>query len=187
MTVALESKKKTYTLEQFMALPDNGKKYELVDGELVEMQGPSGDHARVVRKLIKFLERYLDPNPLGETFPGAAFVLDPATRKNARLPDVGFVSAERLVGLDLSSAIPVPPDLAIEVISSSERVDKIQDKIEAYQRAGVRLIWSIYLPGRYVHIHRLGDPNIRLLNLIDELDGEDLIPGFRLPVRTLFE
>jgi Uma2 family endonuclease len=63
----------------------------------------------------------------------------------------------------------------------------MQNKVDAYLQAGVRLIWSIYMVQKFVAVYRLNDPNIKFLNLNDELDGEDLIPGFKLKVNKLFE
>lgn len=178
--------KKLYTIEQYMTLPDDGKQYELVKGELVEMAGPSGKHGEVVNLLGFEIRSHLRvTNNQGRIFTGAAFTLDKTTN-TARVPDIGFVAAGRIPA-KFGGPVPVPPDLAIEVISPSETTDEIQNKIEDYQQAKIRLIWSIYLRGDFVLVRRADTSRIRLLNLDEELDGEDVIPGFKLAVSKLFE
>jgi Uma2 family endonuclease len=185
MTVELLTPKKAYTIEEYAALPDNGRVYELVGGELVEMAGPSGQHGDVVNFLGSRLRVHVDSKELGRVFSGASCVLNTETN-TARVPDIAFVKAGRIPA-KFKGPVPVAPDLAIEVISPSDSAEEIQNKVEDYQAAGVLLIWSIYLPGSFVLVRRLGDFHIKLLNIDDELDGTDIVPNFKLLVGKLFE
>jgi Uma2 family endonuclease len=79
----------------------------------------------------------------------------------------------------------IPPDLAVEVISPNETAYELEDKLEDYQKVGVRLIWVINPKTRTVRVHR-GDGSVSYLHEDEELSGEDVVPGFRCPVRAIF-
>lgn len=175
--------KRTYTVEQFMRMPDNGKRYELLEGELVEMPGPNVLHGRITRRLFHSLNIFLEANPLGEAMNELAFELGP---KTAPLPDLAFVRSERLTAIDESGAFPGAPDLAIEVMSPTDKWSAVSKKVQLYQQAKTRLVWVIDPFDKGVTVYRLDRPR-RLLLIDDELDGEDVIPGFKLNVRSLFE
>jgi Uma2 family endonuclease len=108
-------------------------------------------------------------------------------RKNAPIPDVAFIQSGRSVNIDELKGFPGAPDLAIEVISPSDTTERIHNKITLYRRFGVRLVWSIYILDKYVLVYNLDDPDVKLLNLKDELDGGDVAPKFNLNVGKLFE
>jgi Uma2 family endonuclease len=148
--------------------------------------GTSGNHGKVVFNLSKHLGIFLDANPIGQGYAGAACDLGAAKGKNYLEPDVCFVATGHAPA-DFSGAIPVAPDFVAEVWSPSDTTEKIHDKIVQYQAAGVRLIWSIYMLDKFIVIFRLNDPDTKFLNIKGELDGEDVIPGFRLSVSKLFE
>ncbi len=172
-----------YTAEDFETLPDDGKEYELIDGELVEMKGASGRHSEVISVIDTNLRAHAKTNKLGRVFVNAPVALN--DRDEPR-PDVLFVAAGKLPD-DFEGPILATPDLVVEVNSPSDTTKGIYDKLVKYRAAGVRLIWSVFLLERYVLIYRLGNPKIQLLNLNDELEGEDVIPGFKLKVSTIFE
>ncbi len=190
MTAELVTEK-LYTVEEFLNLDlpdDDANEYELIEGRLVAKPkgGVSGPHGRVVFRLSGKIDSFLETNPIGEGFAGASTNLGQTQGRNYVEPDVCFVAAGRILS-DFSGSIPVAPDLVVEVWSPSDTTQKIHDKIIEYQAAGVRLIWSIYLLDKFIVIIRLNDPDIRFLNISGELDGEDVLPGFKLAVSKLFE
>jgi Uma2 family endonuclease len=176
---------KTFTLAEFKAMPDDGGLYELIRGEISELAVPNPKHGVVVSNLARHIGNYLVENPLGQDFTMSNFNILPQ-ENTSRVPDFAFISQDRLPD-DIDDARDIIPDLAVEVISPSETVENIQQKVDEYQRAGVKLIWSIYIIGKYVLVRKLNEPRIVLLNLDDELDGENIIPGFKLKVSKLFE
>jgi len=100
--------------------------------------------------------------------------------------DVSFVSKSRLEGLDLSRFLPGAPDLAVEVLSSSDWREEIHAKIADYLAAGARLCWVVDCDRRRVSVYRkLLFPTH--LSADDVLDGEDVIPEFSIQVEALFE
>jgi Uma2 family endonuclease len=96
-----------------------------------------------------------------------------------RSPDVSFIAAQRLAGHPLSDDFSdLPPDLAVEVLSPSERPRHVLDKVGEYLEAGVRLVWVIDPQKAKAVVYRsLSD--VSELTGDDELDGGDVLPGFR--------
>jgi len=175
-----------YTIEEFMRLPDDGYAYDLVDGRLERMSPTGGEHGRIASLLNVYLGSYVLEHDLGDTFAAeTAFVLDAETR-DVRGADVAFVSTARLADVG-AGAVPVPPDLAIEVISPTDRLRAVRRKVAAYQRAGVPLVWVVNPRRQTVEVYHPDDAQPTTLGLADELDGETVVPGFTLPVRTVFK
>ena len=184
MTVA----EKLYTVKEFMALPDDGKRYELVEGKLVEMLDPSQKHGEVIITLGSILRDYVRPQKLGKVFGGTAFVFDPVNRpNNARVPDVAFVTVEKLVGTDEYDAIEFAPDLAVEVISPSDEWYKILENVREYLAAGVRLVWLISPPDQTVLVFRHPSIVHETFGGDSELSGDNVLPGFRVKVNQIFD
>jgi Uma2 family endonuclease len=180
------SLERTYTVDEFMHLADDGYSYELVRGRLQPMSPTSGEHGRIAALLHIYLGSYVLQHALGETFVAeTAFVLDAATH-DVRAADIAFVAAPRLSAIG-EGAVPFPPDLAIEVISPTDRLTKVQEKVAQYQRAGVRLVWVLNPRHKTVQVFHSGVQEPTTLDLDGVLDGEDVVPGFTLPVRVLFE
>jgi Uma2 family endonuclease len=176
---------KTYTVAEFMALPNNGKRYELIEGELTEMPGPSYSHGQTISNLVGEVKFYLRSSSIGRVFSGTAFALGP---KNAPVPDVAFVVAARMNVEDEFDAFPGPPDLAVEVLSRTDYVFDVDDKVERYLKAGVRLVWVINPRKRIVEVYHPATGLVpQIVSSETELDGEDLLPGFKLAVKALFE
>ena len=78
------------------------------------------------------------------------------------------------------------PELAVEIISLTNRADEVAEKLEEYYKAGVRLVWVVY-PGQSKVYAYTSTTDVRVLAPGDELDGGDVLPGLRLPLRELFE
>ncbi len=176
---------KNYSIEEYLRLPDDGKRYELVKGELVEMAGPSGRHGIIIFSLGGILKTFLDKNPYGVGLSGTAFVID-AINHIARVPDLAFVTTARAAGVNYDEAFPKPPDLAIEVMSPTDKWSQVVDKVNEYQQAGVPLVWVIDPFDKGVFVYELHKSR-KALNREDELDGGEILPGFKLEVSKLFE
>lgn len=180
------SLERTYTVDEFMNLVDDGYAYELVKGRLQRMSPTSGEHGRIAALLHIHLGSYVLQLALGDTFVAeTAFVLDAVTN-DVRAADIAFVAASRLSAIG-DGAVPFPPDLAVEVISPTDRLVKVQEKVTQYRRAGVRLVWVVNPRRKTVQIVHPKDSEGATLGLDGVLDGEDVVPGFTLPVRLLFE
>ena len=161
--------------------------YEVVNGDRVENL-PKGNYENQVASIILHaLIAFTQPRRMGWAILENLFVLDPV-RGNRRRPDIAFVSRQRWPHRRVpdGEAWDVVPDLAVEVISVSNAHQEILTKLEEYFRAGVLLVWVIYPELQQAHVYS-APTNPRILKRTDELSGEEVIPGFRLPVATLFE
>jgi len=173
------------TAEQLLALHEPGWRHELVRGEVLRMS-PSGPvHGLVAGRITRLLANHVEEHDLGGVFAAdAGFVLarDPDT---VRAPDVGFVQKDRLLSSYPRGFFPGPPDLAIEVTSPGDSFPEVHEKARCWIAHGTRLVWVVDPMARRVSGYRTLEA-ARLLGPGDELDGGDVVPGFRVRVRDLF-
>jgi Uma2 family endonuclease len=163
-------------------MPRDGYKYELVDGE-IRMSPAGARHGQVCVKLVGRLGPFVEERRLGFVFDSSTGFRMPGG--NVRLPDVAFVALGRLEGdIVPESFCPVAPDLAVEVLSPSDRPQQFLDRIGEYLDAGVRLVWVIDPSNQRAVVHRsLAD--VRTLGLDDALDGGEVVSGFRCRLRDI--
>ena len=173
------------TPEDLLAMPD-GDRYELVNGELVE-RNMGWNSSWIGGQLFFYLTAFLEANPLGRAAPAdAGYQCYPDEPRKVRRPDVSFIRADRLPAEeDREGHCRIAPDLVVEVISPNDLYYGVEDKVEEYLAAGVRLVWVVNPPTRTVRVHRI-DGTQGYLREADELSGEDVVPGFRCRVGTLF-
>jgi Uma2 family endonuclease len=176
-----------YTPEDLLKMPD-GDHYELVDGQLVE-QPMSTWAGYLAVEISSRLRDYCRPKQLGWVLSETAGYqcFSDAPSKVLR-PDVSFIRLGRL-SVDQSMEeghILIPPDLAVEVVSPNDLDYEVQRKVEEYLKAGVRLVWVVNPQTHKVQVHRATGPGT-ILRESDDLDGEDVIPGFRCPIQDLFQ
>ena len=132
---------KVWTDDELMRLPDDGYKYELVDGALV-VSPAGGRHGRTIVRLTLRLGAFVVAHGLGEVFDSSTGYRLPGG--NLRVPDLSFVARSRLPGGRAPIGfLYVAPDLAVEVLSLDDRPRLIADKVGEYLAAGVRLVWVI--------------------------------------------
>lgn len=178
--------KKTVTAEELFDMPQNDKKVELVKGEVIYMSPTGGIHGVIASRLDRRLGAYVEQNELGIVcIAEAGFTLNRGPDE-VRAPDVSFVAKEKLA----KSGIPdeywdFAPDLAVEVLSPSDRASDVLEKINEYLRAGTKIVWVIDPKSKTALVYR-SDGSIRRLTKEDELDGEDVVPGFRCPLDKIF-
>jgi Uma2 family endonuclease len=161
--------------------------YEVVDGRIVE-KSMGAFQVWVAARLLRWLFGSDAVTRLGEVIHEMLFTIDP-DRNLKRRPDVAFVSYDRWPqgrAVPNEEAWNVVPDLAVEVISPSNAADEVVKKVGDYFRAGVRLVWVIYPIERLVYVYRSAT-DVHILQVGDDLDGGDVLPGFRRPVQDLFE
>jgi len=170
-----------------LILPDE-KEFELIDGQLVkrEMGNISSGIAIYLGGLISIFCR---KNHLGWVC-GAdgGFVIAQAGKESVRRPDISVYKVGRLPpGQGWASAYElIAPDLAVEVVSPNDLATEVETKIEDFQSAGVKLIWVIHPVNRIVTTYRL-DGRVTRLHESDQLDGEDVLPGFSCSIAETLE
>ncbi len=190
MTQLLIDLNRKYTSAEFarLDLPDDGH-YELVEGRVVTAPSTSDKHNSLGLELYSVLRAYVRPKQLGKLWVDTDFEFN---ENNTRAPDIAFMITDR-VPAESDSSVPIVPDLAVEIWSNSDLDTKnhrqdARDKIQLYQNSGVQLIWAINPRSKTVYVYHpdTTDNPIELTGN-DELDGENIIPGFRLSLKTLFE
>jgi Uma2 family endonuclease len=173
------------TADDLLQMPDDGMRYELVRGELRMSPPPGARHEEIAASIILRVGAYIHEHELGRFYgaPGFRIERDPDT---VRAPDFAFIAAGRLPGDASPRGYPeFGPDLIAEVVSPSDRATEVQEKIEQWLAAGVRMAWLVYPETRSVAVYR-SPTNIRLLSAADTIDGGDVLPGFTCLVRDLF-
>jgi Uma2 family endonuclease len=178
------SSRKQWTDEKLMALPKDGYKRELLDGEIV-MSPAGSEHGRKIMRFSASLLPWVYEHNLGELFDGQTGF----RMKSGDLlsPDVSFVSRERLFGLRQAPEgfFEGAPDLAIEFLSRGETKKTVERKIALYFDNGTRLAWLVELRRRLVSVYRSAT-DVQKLTKEQFLDGEAVVPGFRIAVENLF-
>jgi len=177
---------KLWTAEELFALPAENNRYELVRGELVPMTPTTVLHGKLLIRVGHFITEFVDKHDLGEIYggdPGFVLASDPDV---VRAPDVAFVQKERIKDVPETGFWAIAPDLVVEIISPSESAGMIHDKVTDYLAAGVRLVWLVYPRSQTAQVYRSFTQS-RLLTPADSLEGEDVLPGFSLPLKDLFK
>lgn len=179
----ITERERLYTVEEFAALPADGRFYELVEGRIVPMTPADSFHSAVAMRIGRLLDSFVDDSGIGTVTGeqgGYRLTSDPAT---VRAPDVAFIRAERQrkPGAFFEDA----PDLAVEVLSPDDTASGVRAKIKEYFAAGARLVWIVDLPQREITVYRTGN-DAHILTEADTLDGGDVLPGFSTPVRKIF-
>jgi Uma2 family endonuclease len=169
---------------QFDALPyDEGRRWELLGGELIEMPSPTPRHQDIVFLIQTALRHYLAASGhQGRVYADVEFALSSNDR---RRPDVCVLLAEKSVSLDLDR-IPIPgaPDIAIEVISPTERAVASYGKVRTCLRNGTAEVWQVYPDTRTVQVY-IGETSHSID--FDQQVTSGLLPGFASPVAAFFE
>jgi Uma2 family endonuclease len=178
---------KLLTAEEYVNLPDDpGTRYELVRGELVEVGFATAAHGWIVRMIFRLLDGFVEREGLGQVFRDGVGFIVARSPDTVRGPDVSFVAAERVLSVGIPTGNwPFAPDLAVEVVSPGDRRAKLREKIRDYLDGGSRLVWVVWPTTPSVSVHS-PDGLVRTLDAEDELDGGDMIPGFRIRVAELF-
>lgn len=178
--VNLKPIKTDMTLEEFFDSDLEG--FEYIKGELIPMPPTTGEHGDISSNIQWYLQSHVRTNQLGRIYTS-----DTGFRVGERvlMPDIAFLSISQLPD-DRSTIFPIPPELAIEVVSPTDSQSKVAEKALAYLEAGTRLVWIIEPTAQTVTVYR-SKTNIKTLTQNDILSGEDVVEGFSCPVALLFE
>lgn len=174
------------TANELFEMPDDGFRYELVKGELRRMSPSGWEHGVVVVNITLLLGGHVKVNNLGKcggAETGFKIASDPDT---VRAPDLSFVSRERIPRGDAHRKFFVgAPDLAVEVLSPGDARREVDEKVEDWLEAGTRAVWVINPKRRSVSVY-LPMTDATCLSESDELDGGEVVSGFRCKVSEIF-
>lgn len=175
----LTPEKTKMTLEEFLESDLEG--YEYLNGELIPLAPTSVEHGYISVNLSSLLHLYVRENQLGRVLSETGFRVG----ERVLIPDIAIILTDRLPD-DLTKASPVPPDLAVEVVSPTDASSNIEEKAFAYLEAGTKLVWVLKPRSKTVTIYR-SETDITLLTRNDTLTGEEVVEGFSCQVAELFE
>lgn len=179
------SRKSLMTADEIYRLPNDNLRYELVRGHLAAEPPVGYRHGRLAVAIASALENYAKESGYGISVTsevGFQLSHDPDT---VRGPDVAVLRKPRLAELDDDSRFfPGAPDLAVEVLSPSDRPNAVSDKIKDYLDAGTHVVWIVDPQRRDVVVYT--PDGRRILSVDETLDAPDLLPGFLLVLRDLF-
>jgi Uma2 family endonuclease len=184
MPAAISAKNKIWTDEELERLPKDGHKYELLDGDLI-VSPVNANHGVVCVRMVILLGSFVQRRKLGEVYDSSTgFRL---SQKLVLSPDISFVSNSTLKKILLSPDMFLQgaPDLAVEVLSPSDRLRDVHRKLDRYFEHGTHLVWWLDPKKEQVHIYT-PDSIGALTRPEDMLSGAEVVPGFKCRLSRIF-
>jgi Uma2 family endonuclease len=182
----VSTKTQLVTADELLRLPRGRFRYELVEGELRTMSPAGSEHGALVINLSLILGSYVKASKLGVCFgaeTGFKLASDPDT---VLAPDVAFVNRSRIPAGGLPKSFwPGAPDLAVEVMSRGDSLKEVTEKAGKWLAAGALMVWVVNPRKRTVTVHRAPE-EATTLDEQGELDGGEVVPGFRCKVSEIF-
>lgn len=182
--MVVEKKKVQYgEYEAFITRAENADKlFELINGEIVEKM-PSYEPSHIAGWILTFINMYLLQNEIGYTTTAdGGYILDD---DNTLIPDVGYISKARMPEIP-DREVPTYPDLAIEVMSPTDRKRGLRLKAEKYLSYGTKMVWLVFPDEQQVEVYT-PDEDVIMIGVDGTLDGRDVLPGFKLAVKDIFK
>ena len=171
------------TAGELFAMPHDGFRYELVKGELLKMSPTGGEHGAVVFNLSGLLAPHI--KVIGQGFgaeTGFKIASDPDT---VRAADIAFVRRERIPEAGIPKNFwELAPDLVVEVVSPGDTYNEVIEKVKDWLDAGTRAVWVVNPRQRVVSVYR-SIKDVTVLSEGDELEGGEVVPGFRCKVSEI--
>jgi len=168
-------------------MPDDGNRYEVIEGELLVSRAPGLAHQRVSRNLLVIISRYLEQYPIGEVLATPGVML---SELSGVIPDLIFISNERRSGIASGERVLGAPDLVVEIVSpgaENARRDRVA-KRHLYGKYGVKEYWVIDPEQRIIEIYRSQDGSLELVGNFrdEETVTSPLLPNFECAAASIF-
>jgi Uma2 family endonuclease len=184
MALLKEHSEPLMTGEELLQHPELGR-CELVDGRIVPLPPTEPDHGSIEINIGSELRAWARSTGRGKVTSGDVGIYLSRDPDTVRAPDVYFISNERYARYAGSGFLNVAPELAVEVLSPSDRWSEVTEKVEAFLEAGVDRVWVV--DPRLKRVSVFGSPTkIQHLHEGETLTDEELLPGFRLDVAEIF-
>ena len=173
------------TYDQYCLLPDDGKQYEVIDGELFVTPAPTPKHQEIAGELYALLSAYVKANALGKVYIAPVDVL--FELHTVVEPDILFIRQDRLsiVG---EKVVEAAPDVVVEVLSPSTFYKDLRKKMGVYDQFGVQEYWIVDPEKQSIEVYARAGKGLQLARSFssDETLESPLLPGFQLPVNSIF-
>ncbi|MBA3243003.1 MAG: Uma2 family endonuclease [Acidobacteria bacterium] len=174
------------TAEELRKLPQDGFRYELVEGELKQMSLSGTEHGAVIFNLSILLGQHLKANNLGQGFGAETGFKIASNPDTVRAPDIAFVRRERIPPTGIPKNFwENAPDLVVEVVSPGDTFEEVEEKVAQWLGAGTSAVWVVNPKRRSVSVYR-SMTDVTRLSEADELEGREVVPGFRCQVSEIF-
>ncbi len=174
-----------HTVADLGRFPGDGRLRELVDGEIVEWDTSNRMHGYYVSTLSRLLGNVVVDANLGILLAGDPLIRIQSSDHDARGPDLCFYARARIPN-DLTASVgDEPPDFVIEILSPTDRAGEVQRKVVDWLRAGVRLLWYVDPETGITTVYH--NARITSVGPEEDLDGADVLPGFQLRLRSVFD
>ena len=174
------------TADDLLNLPPDNMRHELIRGELTTRPPTNGEHGVSTLNIAGILRDFLKANPIGVDAGAETGFIISRNPDTVRAPDAAFIHNDRIPPGGVPKKFwPLAPDLAVEILSPSDSYSEVMEKIDEWLTAGTRLVWVIDPAKKTVGVyapHR----QPRILKSADQLDGEQVLPGFKLAVAEIF-
>lgn len=176
------------TVDDLDGMPEDGNRYEVIEGELFVSRAPGLPHQLVITNIIGCFLRYLDGNPIGRIVTTPGLIL---SRYSGVIPDLVFYSHARGQEIIANDRLNAAPEIVIEILSPG-RENISRDRIakrQLYAKHGVSEYWIVDSENRSIEIYRLADQSLDLLTVLrndDEITSA-VLPGFNCPLAKIFE
>lgn len=176
------------TVQDYVAIDEPaGVRHELSEGELIVSPSSSAFHNRIRDQFNARLSAFVDRRQLGLVTSETDVKLAGDT---VRRPDVAFIRAERLQGIDLDEVpLPVVPGLVVEIVSKNDRADDLNLEVSQYLAAGVKAVWLFYPNTRLAYRYVAGklEPEVRSADAGHTFEEPELLTGLSIPLAAVFE
>ncbi len=187
MAVKVEPQTETLvTGEDLLAMGDIGPS-ELIEGRIVPMSPTGAKHAICELNFGESLKGFVRQHKLGKVMVGEVGIYTRRNPDTVRAADVAFISNERYARLTREGGfLEIAPELVVEILSPDDRMSDMMRKLREYFDAGVKLVWVADPETKTVYAYR-SITDVREFKETDTLTGDDVLPGFSVPVASLFE
>jgi Uma2 family endonuclease len=173
------------TAEELLHSHAPGKCTELVRGRLIVREPPGAAHGYIAMRIGAAILNHVDARQLGYVLAAeTGFTLE-RNPDTVRAPDVAFVARDPVHDPPAQGYAETAPDLAVEVLSPDDRPGEVLAKVADWLNAGTRLVWVVDPRGRLTRVYR-ADGSEAFLTVNESLDGEEVLPGFTLPLSRVF-
>jgi Uma2 family endonuclease len=172
------------TAEALFQMGDIGR-CELVRGEIVKMAPAGFDHGNIESRIDRQVGGFVTAHDLGVVVTGETGFILSRNPDTVRAADVAFLRKQRVPAEGSPGFFDGPPDLAIEVISPSDRMSDVHAKIEEWLAAGTQSVWAVDPPNRWIDVYQ-GDGKVVRYRAADTLRDERFLPGFTMQLAEVF-
>ncbi|MGH7491036.1 MAG: Uma2 family endonuclease [bacterium] len=183
--IATQRHRGLYTYREYLTLPDDGKRYEIIEGKLYMSPAPAITHQIILKRLLYIIENFLIQNPLGELLPAPTDVI--LSEINILQPDLLFVAKENYEILTHEN-VQGAPDLVVEILSPGTAKRDRTSKLETYSEFGVVEYWIVDEEKQTVEVWQRKDRRLvcEAILTVSQTLKTALLPGLEIPLAQVF-